>query len=41
MPDSVVIDPFRYLQVHDNITYIPLGKNNGKTNLADDQIKIK
>jgi UDPglucose 6-dehydrogenase len=27
MPDSVVIDPFRYLEVHDNITYIPLGKN--------------
>ena len=27
MPGSIVIDPFRYLEVHDNITYIPLGKN--------------
>jgi len=27
MPDSVVIDPFRYLEVHDNVKYIPIGKN--------------
>ncbi len=27
MPDSVVIDPFRYLKVHDNVKYIPIGKN--------------
>ena len=27
MPGSVVIDPFRYLEVHDNVKYIPIGKN--------------
>ena len=27
MPDSVVIDPFRYLEVHENVKYIPIGKN--------------
>ena len=27
MPDCVVIDPFRYLKVHDNVKYIPIGKN--------------
>jgi len=27
MKDSVVIDPFRYLKTHDNVTYIPIGKN--------------
>ena len=27
MPGSVVIDPFRYLEVHNNVKYIPIGKN--------------
>ena len=27
MPKSVVIDPFRYLSVNDDVEYIPLGKN--------------
>jgi len=27
MPDSVIIDPFRYLEVHENVKYIPIGKN--------------
>ena len=27
MKDSVVIDPFRYLKLADNINYIPIGKN--------------
>ena len=30
MPKSVVIDPFRYLTVHDNVKYIPIGKNTWK-----------
>ena len=31
MPDSVVIDPFRYLTVHDNVKYIPIGDNIWKS----------
>ena len=31
MPDSVVIDPFRYLIVHDNVKYIPIGNNIWKS----------
>ena len=31
MPDSVVIDPFRYLRVHDNVKYIPIGDNIWKS----------
>jgi len=27
MPKSIVIDPFRYLSVNDDVEYIPLGKN--------------
>ena len=27
MPNSVVIDPFRYLTTHDNVKYIPIGNN--------------
>ena len=27
MPDSVVIDPFRYLTTHDNVKYISIGNN--------------
>ena len=31
MPGSVVIDPFRYLKVKDDVKYIPIGKNNDPT----------
>ena len=31
MPGSVVIDPFRYLKVKDDVKYIPIGKNNDTT----------
>jgi UDPglucose 6-dehydrogenase len=31
MPNSVVIDPFRYLTVNDNVKYIPIGKNIWKS----------
>jgi len=30
MPESVVIDPFRYLEVNDNVKYIPIGRNKWK-----------
>ena len=30
MPKSVVIDPFRYLEVNDNVKYIPIGRNKWK-----------
>ena len=31
MPGSVVIDPFRYLNVKEDVKYIPIGKNNEST----------